>query len=113
MSEMAAENNALAIIFINEIDSIAPKREKTNGKVECQVIFQPLTLMDRLQAWSNVVDIGIPDVTGFLEILRIHTKNMKLADDVDLKKIAAGTHCYVGSDAASLCSEAAMQQIRE
>ncbi|KAI8447519.1 P-loop containing nucleoside triphosphate hydrolase protein [Phakopsora pachyrhizi] len=100
MSKMAGEsekNNAPAIIFINKIDSFAPKREKTNGKVERKVISQPLTLMDGLKVWSNV----------------IHTKNMKLADDVDLKKIAADTHCYVGSDAASLCSEVAMQQIRE
>ncbi|CAH7673152.1 protein P97, partial [Phakopsora pachyrhizi] len=59
------------------------------------------------------VDIGIPDATGCLEILRIHTKKIKLAYDVDLDKIAADTHGYVGSDAASLCSEASMQQIRE
>jgi len=97
-----------------------------------------LTLMDGLKARSNVVvmaatnrpnsidpalrrfgrfdrevDIGIPDATGRLEILRIHTKNMKLGDDVDLEKVASETHGYVGSDLASLCSEAAMQQIRE
>jgi transitional endoplasmic reticulum ATPase len=97
-----------------------------------------LTLMDGMKARSNVVvmaatnrpnsidpalrrfgrfdreiDIGIPDPTGRLEILRIHTKNMKLADDVDLEQIASETHGYVGSDIASLCSEAAMQQIRE
>ncbi|KNZ56827.1 cell division cycle protein 48 [Puccinia sorghi] len=133
-----AEKNAPAIIFIDEIDSIAPKREKTNGEVERRVVSQLLTLMDGLKARSNVVvmaatnrpnsidpalrrfgrfdrevDIGIPDATGRLEILRIHTKNMKLGDDVDLEKIAADTHGYVGSDVASLCSEAAMQQIRE
>ncbi|KAJ3709562.1 P-loop containing nucleoside triphosphate hydrolase protein [Lentinula guzmanii] len=133
-----AEKNSPAIIFIDEIDSIAPKREKTNGEVERRVVSQLLTLMDGLKARSNVVvmaatnrpnsidpalrrfgrfdrevDIGIPDPTGRLEILRIHTKNMKLADDVDLEQIAADTHGYVGSDVASLCSEAAMQQIRE
>lgn len=133
-----AEKNSPSIIFIDEIDSIAPKREKTNGEVERRVVSQLLTLMDGLKARSNVVvmaatnrpnsidpalrrfgrfdrevDIGIPDPTGRLEILRIHTKNMKLADDVDLEQIAADTHGYVGADLASLCSEAAMQQIRE
>jgi len=133
-----AEKNSPAIIFIDEIDAIAPKREKANGEVERRVVSQLLTLMDGLKARSNVVvmaatnrpnsidpalrrfgrfdreiDISIPDPTGRLEILRIHTKNMKLADDVDLEKIAAETHGHVGSDLASLCSEAAMQQIRE
>ncbi|KAJ3339304.1 AAA ATPase cdc48 [Gonapodya sp. JEL0774] len=133
-----AEKNSPSIIFIDEIDAIAPKREKTNGEVERRVVSQLLTLMDGLKARSNVVvmaatnrpnsidpalrrfgrfdrelDIGIPDPTGRLEILRIHTKNMKLADDVDLEQIASETHGYVGSDVASLCSEAAMQQIRE
>lgn len=59
------------------------------------------------------MDIGIPDATGRLEILRIHTKNMKLADDVDLEQVAAETHGHVGADLAALCSEAALQQIRE
>lgn len=133
-----AEKNSPAIIFIDEIDSIAPKREKTNGEVERRVVSQLLTLMDGLKARSNIVvmaatnrpnsidpalrrfgrfdrevDIGIPDPTGRLEILRIHTKNMKLGEDVDLEQIAGETHGYVGSDIASLCSEAAMQQIRE
>ena len=133
-----AEKNSPAIIFIDEIDSIAPKREKTNGEVERRVVSQLLTLMDGMKARSNVVvmaatnrpnsidpalrrfgrfdrevDIGIPDPTGRLEILQIHTKNMKLGEDVDLESIAAETHGYVGSDVASLCSEAAMQQIRE
>jgi transitional endoplasmic reticulum ATPase len=133
-----AEKNSPAIIFIDEIDSIAPKRDKTNGEVERRVVSQLLTLMDGMKARSNVVvmaatnrpnsidpalrrfgrfdreiDISIPDPTGRLEILRIHTKNMKLADDVDLEQIASETHGYVGSDIASLCSEAAMQQIRE
>ena len=133
-----AEKNAPAIIFIDEIDSIAPKRDKTNGEVERRVVSQLLTLMDGMKARANVVviaatnrpnsidpalrrfgrfdrevDIGIPDPTGRLEILQIHTKNMKLADDVDLETIASETHGYVGADIASLCSEAAMQQIRE
>ncbi|KAI1783712.1 AAA ATPase [Ganoderma leucocontextum] len=91
-----AEKNSPAIIFIDEIDCIAPKHEKTNGEVE-----------------RHVVDVGIPDPTGRLEILCIHTKNIKLADDVDSEQIAADTHGYIGSDLAALCSEAAMQQILE
>jgi transitional endoplasmic reticulum ATPase len=133
-----AEKNSPSIIFIDEIDSIAPKRDKTNGEVERRVVSQLLTLMDGMKARSNVVviaatnrpnsidpalrrfgrfdrevDIGVPDAAGRLEILRIHTKNMKLSDDVDLEAIASETHGFVGADIASLCSEAAMQQIRE
>lgn len=133
-----AEKNAPSIIFIDELDAIAPKREKTHGEVERRIVSQLLTLMDGLKQRSHVivmaatnrpnsidaalrrfgrfdreVDIGIPDATGRLEILRIHTKNMKLAEDVDLEKIAAETHGFVGSDLAALCSEAALQQIRE
>ncbi|KAJ2230741.1 AAA ATPase cdc48 [Coemansia sp. RSA 485] len=132
-----AEKNSPAIIFIDEIDAIAPKREKTNGEVERRVVSQMLTLMDGIKARSNVVvmaatnrpnsidpalrrfgrfdreiDIGIPDPIGRLEILRIHTKNMRLGEDVDLEKIASETHGFVGADVAALCSEAAMQQIR-
>ncbi|KAF7374732.1 putative CDC48-Microsomal protein of CDC48/PAS1/SEC18 family of ATPases [Mycena sanguinolenta] len=134
-----AEKNAPAIIFIDEIDSIAPKREKTDGEVERRVVSQLLALMDGMTARSanivvmaatnrpNIVDpalrrfgrfdrevdFTIPDTAGRLEILRIHTKNIALAEDVDLEQIAAATDRYVGSDIASLCSEAAMQQIRE
>ena len=133
-----AEKNPPAIIFIDEIDAIAPKREKTNGEVERRVVSQLLTLMDGLKSRSNVVvmaatnrpnsidpalrrfgrfdreiDIGIPDPEGRLQVLKIHTKNMKLNDDVDLQFIAKETHGFVGADLASLCSEAAMQQIRE
>jgi transitional endoplasmic reticulum ATPase len=133
-----AEKNAPAIIFIDELDAIAPKREKTQGEVERRIVSQLLTLMDGLKQRAHVVvmaatnrpnsidtalrrfgrfdrevDIGIPDATGRLEILRIHTKNMKLADDVDLEQIAHETHGHVGSDVAALCSEAALQQIRE
>ncbi|CAF1267717.1 unnamed protein product [Rotaria sordida] len=133
-----AEKNSPAIIFIDELDAIAPKREKTHGEVERRIVSQLLTLMDGLKQRSHVivmaatnrpnsidpalrrfgrfdreVDISIPDAVGRLEILRIHTKNMKLGDDVDLVQIGNETHGYVGADLASLCSEAALQQIRE
>lgn len=132
------EKNSPAILFIDEIDAIAPKREKTHGEVERRIVSQLLTLMDGLKQRSHVVviaatnrpnsidgalrrfgrfdreiDIGIPDAVGRLEVLRIHTKNMKLSDDVDLEQIANECHGYVGADLASLCSEAALQQIRE
>uniref|UniRef100_A0A6G1SB74 vesicle-fusing ATPase n=2 Tax=Aceria tosichella TaxID=561515 RepID=A0A6G1SB74_9ACAR len=133
-----AEKNAPSIIFIDELDAIAPKREKTHGEVERRIVSQLLTLMDGLKQRAHVivmaatnrpnsidpalrrfgrfdreVDIGIPDATGRLEVLRIHTKNMKLAEDVELEKIAAESHGFVGADLAALCSEAALQQIRE
>lgn len=133
-----AENNAPAIIFIDELDAIAPKREKTHGEVERRIVSQLLTLMDGLKQRAHVVvmaatnrpnsvdtalrrfgrfdreiDIGIPDSTGRLEILQIHTKNMKLSDDVDLERIATETHGHVGADVAALCSEAALQTIRK
>jgi len=132
-----AEKNSPAIIFIDEIDAIAPKREKTHGEVERRIVSQLLTLMDGLKQRAHVivmgatnrpnsidpalrrfgrfdreVDIGIPDQVGRLEVLRIHTKNMKLAEDVDLVQIAAETHGHVGADLAALCTEAALQQIR-
>eukprot|EP00758_Cryptobia_borreli_P015398 Tbor_TRINITY_DN6021_c3_g1::TRINITY_DN6021_c3_g1_i1::g.11140::m.11140/K13525/VCP, CDC48; transitional endoplasmic reticulum ATPase len=133
-----AEKNSPAIIFIDEIDSIAPKRDKSNGEVEKRVVSQLLTLMDGLKARAQVIvmaatnrpntidpalrrfgrfdreiDIGVPDEIGRLEILRIHTKNMKLEEGVDLEKISKDSHGYVGADIAQLCSEAAMQCIRE
>jgi len=133
-----AEKNSPAIIFIDELDAIAPKREKTHGEVERRIVSQLLTLMDGLKQRSQTivmaatnrpnsidpalrrfgrfdreVDIGIPDAVGRLEILRIHTRNMKLGDDVDLEQVAAETHGHVGADLAALCSEAAIQQIRE
>lgn len=133
-----AEKNSPAIIFIDEIDSIAPKREKTQGEVERRIVSQLLTLMDGLKSRAHVIvigatnrpnsidpalrrfgrfdreiDIGIPDATGRLEVLRIHTKNMKLDDTVELESIAAETHGYVGADLAALCTEAALQCIRE
>ena len=133
-----AEANQPAIIFIDEIDSIAPNREKTNGEVERRVVAQLLTLMDGVKGRGQVVcigatnrpnsidpalrrfgrfdreiDIGVPDEVGRMEILRIHTKNMKLSDDVDLSMVAKDSHGFVGSDLAALCSEAALQCIRE
>ncbi|XP_037743958.1 transitional endoplasmic reticulum ATPase isoform X1 [Chelonia mydas] len=133
-----AEKNAPAIIFIDELDAIAPKREKTHGEVERRIVSQLLTLMDGLKQRSHVIvmaatnrpnsvdpalrrfgrfdreiDIGIPDSVGRLEILQIHTKNMKLAEDVDLEQVARETHGHVGADLAALCSEAALQAIRK
>merc|ERR1719158_1201766 len=133
-----AEKNSPAIIFIDEIDSIAPKRDKTNGEVEKRIVSQLLTLMDGMKGRGQVVvigatnrpntidaalrrfgrfdrelDIGVPDDNGRLEILRIHTKNMKLSADVKLEDITANTHGFVGADLAQLCTEAALQCIRE
>ncbi|KAL2936119.1 Cell division cycle protein 48-like protein [Bienertia sinuspersici] len=133
-----AEKNAPSIIFIDEVDSIAPKRDKTNGEVERRIVSQLLTLMDGLKSRAHVIvmaatnrpnsidpalrrfgrfdreiDIGVPDEVGRLEVLRIHTKNMKLAGDVDLEKISKETHGYVGADLAALCTEGALQCIRE
>lgn len=133
-----AEKNAPAIIFIDEIDSIAPKRDKTQGEVERRVVSQLLTLMDGLKGRGQVVviaatnrpnsmdpalrrfgrfdreiDLGVPDDVGRMEILRIHTRNMKLDEDVNIQSISHDTHGFVGADLAQLCSEAAMQCIRE
>ncbi|MCO5564919.1 hypothetical protein L7F22_018587 [Adiantum nelumboides] len=133
-----AEKNGPSIIFIDEIDSIAPKREKTNGEVEHRIVSQLLTLMDGLKSRAHVIvmgatnrpnsidgalrrfgrfdreiDIGVPDEVGRLEVLRIHTKNMKLSEDVDLERISKNTHGFVGADLAALCTEAALQCIRE
>ena len=118
-----AENNAPSIIFIDEIDSIAPKRDKAGGEVERRIVSQLLTLMDGLKGRANTVvigatnrpnsmdpalrrfgrfdreiDIGVPDKAGRLQILRIHTKKMRLAPDVDLEALAGTTHGFVGSD---------------
>jgi len=133
-----AEKNAPALIFIDEIDAIAPKREKAQGEVEKRVVSQLLTLMDGIKARAQVIvmaatnrpnsidpalrrfgrfdreiDIGVPDEIGRLEVMRIHTKKMKLDADVDLEKIAKDCHGYVGADIAQLCTEAAMDCIRE
>lgn len=132
------EKNSPAILFIDEIDSIAPKREKTQGEVERRIVSQLLTLMDGLKTRAHVIvigatnrpnsidpalrrfgrfdreiDIGVPDEVGRLEVLRIHTRNMKLDDNVDLEAVSRDTHGYVGADLAALCTEAALQCIRE
>jgi len=132
-----AEKNAPTIIFIDEIDAIAPKREEAVGEVERRVVAQLLALMDGLKTRGKVVviaatnrpnsidpalrrpgrfdreiEIGIPDTKGRLEILKIHTRNMPLAKDVNLKKIAEITHGFVGADLAALCKEAAMNVLR-
>lgn len=133
-----AEKESPSIIFIDEIDSIAPKRDKAGGEVERRIVSQLLTLMDGIKPASNVIviaatnrpnvidpalrrfgrfdrelDIGVPDDTGRLAILEIKTRNMKLASDCDLKMIAKDTHGYVGADLSQLCMEAAFQAIRE
>jgi len=132
-----AEENAPSIIFIDEIDAIAPKREEVTGEVERRVVAQLLALMDGLESRGNVIvigatnrpnaldpalrrpgrfdreiEIGIPDKNGRYEILQIHTRGMPLAEDVDLKKLAEITHGYTGADIAALCREAAMKALR-
>jgi transitional endoplasmic reticulum ATPase len=132
-----AEKNAPSIIFIDEIDAIATKREETKGEVERRVVAQLLALMDGLQsrgkvvviAASNVpqlldpalrrpgrfdreIEIGVPDKFGRLDILKIHTRNMPLGEDVDLKEISGVTHGFVGADIYSLAKEAAMIVLR-
>ncbi|MEM4647457.1 MAG: CDC48 family AAA ATPase, partial [Candidatus Nezhaarchaeales archaeon] len=132
-----AEENAPSIIFIDEIDAIAPKREEVTGEVEKRVVAQLLTLMDGLESRGRVVviaatnrpnaidpalrrpgrfdreiEIGVPDKQGRLEILQIHTRNMPLAEDVDLNKLAEMTHGFTGADLAALCKEAAMRALR-
>ena len=128
-----AQDNAPSIIFIDELDSIAPKRDEVSGDVEKRVVSQILTLMDGLEARGKVVvigatnrvnsidpalrrpgrfdreiEIGIPDEEGRLDILHIHTRGMPLTDDVKLEYFARITHGFVGADLESLCKEAAM-----
>ncbi|HIP16502.1 MAG TPA: AAA family ATPase [Methanothermococcus okinawensis] len=132
-----AEENAPSIIFIDEIDAIAPKRDEATGEVERRMVAQLLTLMDGLESRGQVVviaatnrpdaldpalrrpgrfdreiTIGVPDKKGRLEILQIHTRNMPLAKDVDLEYLAEITHGFVGADLAALCKEAAMKTLR-
>src|SRR5918994_449633 len=132
-----AEENAPSIIFIDEIDSIAPKREEVSGDVEKRVVSQLLTLMDGIQSRGKLVvigatnrpnaidpalrrpgrfdreiDIGIPDEQGRLDILLIHTRGMPLTDDVNLESIAKVTHGFVGADLEALSKEAAMRSLR-
>ncbi|CCC81122.1 CDC48 family AAA ATPase [Thermoproteus tenax] len=133
-----AKKNAPAIIFIDEIDAIAPKREEVTGEVEKRVVAQLLTLMDGLQERGQIVVIGAtnrpdavdpalrrpgrfdreiwinpPDIRGRYEILQIHTRNMPLSPDVDLRKLAEMTHGYTGADIAALAKEAAMRALRK
>lgn len=133
-----AEKNAPSIIFIDELDSIAPKRGETTGEVERRVVAQLLSLMDGLESRGQVVvigatnrpnaldealrrggrfdreiEIGIPDRNGREEILHVHTRGMPLADDVNLKELADRTHGFVGADLATLCKEAAMHALRK
>src|SRR5918994_1682728 len=132
-----AKEKAPSIIFIDEIDSIAPKREEVTGEVERRVVSQLLSLMDGLEARGKVIvmaatnrpnaldqalrrpgrfdreiEIKVPDKRGRLEILQIHTHNMPLDTDVDQDKIAAITHGFVGADLEYLCKEAAMKCLR-
>jgi transitional endoplasmic reticulum ATPase len=132
-----AEENAPSIIFIDEIDSIAPKREEVSGDVEKRVVSQLLTLMDGIQSRGKLVvigatnrpnaidpalrrpgrfdreiDIGIPDEQGRLDILLIHTRGMPLTGDVSLESIAKVTHGFVGADLEALSKEAAMRSLR-
>jgi transitional endoplasmic reticulum ATPase len=132
-----AEENAPSIIFIDEIDSIAPKREEVSGDVEKRVVSQLLTLMDGIQSRGKLVvigatnrpnaidpalrrpgrfdreiDIGIPDEQGRLDILLIHSRGMPLTEDVNLESIAKVTHGFVGADLEALSKEAAMRSLR-
>ncbi|UPW00720.1 CDC48 family AAA ATPase [Halorussus gelatinilyticus] len=132
-----AEQNAPAIIFIDELDSIAPKREEAGGDVERRVVAQLLSLMDGLEERGEVtviaatnrvdaidpalrrpgrfdreIDIGVPDREGRLEIMQVHTRGMPLADGVDLEAYADNTHGFVGADLESLAKEGAMNALR-
>ncbi|MCS7120060.1 MAG: CDC48 family AAA ATPase [Nitrososphaerota archaeon] len=132
-----AEKNAPAIIFIDELDAIAPKREEVTGEVERRVVAQLLALMDGLTGRGNVIvigatnrpnaldpalrrpgrfdreiEIGIPDKQGRYEILQIHTRGMPLSQNVDLKRLAEMTHGYTGADLAALARETAMKALR-
>jgi transitional endoplasmic reticulum ATPase len=132
-----AKEKAPSIMFVDEIDSIAPKREEVTGEVERRVVSQLLSLMDGLEARGKVIvmaatnrpnaldqalrrpgrfdreiEIKVPDKRGRLEILQIHTHHMPLDTDVDQDKIAAITHGFVGADLEYLCKEAAMKCLR-
>ena len=132
-----AEENAPSIIFIDEVDSIAPKRDEVTGEVEKRIVSQLLSLMDGMKKRGKVVviaatnrpdsldpalrrpgrfdreiEIGIPDDKGRLEILTIHTRGMPLEEKVDLEKISKITHGFVGADLEALGKEAAMRSLR-
>ncbi|HEQ79181.1 MAG TPA: AAA family ATPase, partial [Euryarchaeota archaeon] len=132
-----ASQNAPSIIFIDELDSIAPKRDEVQGEVERRVVAQLLTLMDGLSGRGNVIviaatnredavdealrrpgrfdreiEIGVPDRNGRLEVLQIHTRGMPLEEDFDLEYFANITHGFVGADLSALSREAAMKTLR-
>jgi transitional endoplasmic reticulum ATPase len=132
-----AEKNAPSIIFIDEIDSIAPKRDEVSGEVERRIVAQLLSLMDGMSSRGKVVvigatnrinaidpalrrpgrfdreiELGVPDRNGRLEILQIHSRGMPLAKDVNLQKLADISHGFVGADLQSLSKEAAMRALR-
>jgi transitional endoplasmic reticulum ATPase len=132
-----AEKNTPAIIFIDEIDSIAPKRAEVTGEVERRVVAQLLSLMDGLKTRKNVIviaatnrpealdmalrrpgrfdreiELRVPDREGRLEIFQIHTRGMPLAEDVNLDDLADRTYGFVGADIAAMCREAAMNALR-
>jgi len=133
-----AEKNAPSIIFIDEIDAIAPKREDVNGEVERRVVSQLLTMMDGLNARGKVIvigatnrinaldpalrrpgrfdreiEIGVPDKEGRLDTLKIHSRGMPLHKNVNIEKISALTHGFVGADLEALTKEAAMNVLRK
>ena len=132
-----AEENSPSIIFIDELDAIAPKRAEVTGDVERRIVAQLLTLMDGLKSRGEVVvigatnrpdaidealrrpgrfdreiEIGVPDKDERKEILEVHTRNMPLAEDVDLNELTEVTHGFVGADLEALCKEAAMRVLR-
>jgi len=132
-----AQQNSPSIIFIDELDAIAPKREEVTGEVERRVVAQLLALMDGLSGRGNVIvigatnrpgaldpalrrpgrfdreiEIGVPDKQGRHEILQIHTRGMPLAKDVDMKKLSDMTHGYTGADLSALGRETAMKALR-
>jgi transitional endoplasmic reticulum ATPase len=132
-----AQETSPSIIFIDEMDAIAPKREEVTGEVERRVVAQLLSLMDGMGSRGNVIvigatnrpnaidpalrrpgrfdreiEIGVPDKAGRHEALQIHTRNMPLGENMDLKRLADVTHGYTGADIASLCREAAMKALR-
>jgi transitional endoplasmic reticulum ATPase len=132
-----AQKNAPSIIFIDELDSIAPKREEVSGEVERRIVAQLLSLMDGLKARGKVVvigatnrinaidpalrrpgrfdreiELGVPDRDGRLDILQIHTRGMPLEKDVNLERLADITHGFVGADLHALAKEAAIRALR-
>jgi transitional endoplasmic reticulum ATPase len=132
-----AEENAPAVVFIDEIDSIAPERGETSGDVERRVVAQLLSLMDGLEERGEVIvigatnrvdaldpalrrggrfdreiEVGVPDKDGRTEILQVHTRGMPLAESIDLDRYAENTHGFVGADIAQLAKEAAMNALR-